>query len=117
MPLHRRVFCAASAAFLVAPARAQFKVEISGVGATQLPIAIARFRNEEKAAQSVSTIVRADLERSGVFRGLEVSAVIDEIAQPAMADWRARGVLRPDLQKALYVYEQADPGGGHAGGG
>ena len=49
MPIDRRVFCAATAAFIAAPARAQFKVEISGVGGTQLPIAIARFRDEDRS--------------------------------------------------------------------
>ena len=34
------------------PAAAQFRVEISGVGATQLPIAVVRFRDEDKTAQS-----------------------------------------------------------------
>ena len=90
MPLHRRVFCAASAAFLVAPARAQFKVEISGVGATQLPIAIARFRDEERSGQSPSAIIRADLERSGAFRGIDNSAALDETSQPQWAEWRSR---------------------------
>lgn len=70
---------------------AQFRVEISGVGATQVPIAIVRFRDEEKAAQPVSAIVRADLERSGLFRGLDTSGVtMDESARPAMSDWRAK---------------------------
>ena len=90
MPLHRRVFCAASAAFLVAPARAQFKVEISGVGATQLPIAIARFREEERSGQSPSAIIRADLERSGAFRGVDNSAALDETSQPQWSEWRSR---------------------------
>ncbi len=92
-PIDRRRFAAAGALTLLGlpdGVRAQFRVEISGVGATQLPIAIARFRNEDKAAQTVSAIVRADLERSGVFRGIDTSSVVDEIAQPAMADWRAR---------------------------
>ena len=74
MPIDRRVFCAASAAFIAAPARAQFRVEISGVGATQLPIAIARFRDEDRTGQSLSAIIRADLERSGAFRGIDDSA-------------------------------------------
>ncbi len=87
--LKRRQFSAASLLFGT-PAWAQFRVEISGVGATQLPIAIAKFRDEERAGQSVSSIVRADLERSGVFRGIDAPSVLDEAAQPAMADWRAR---------------------------
>jgi TolB protein len=72
-------------------ARAQFRVEISGVGATQLPIAIPRFRDEDKAPQQVSSIVRADLERSGYFRIVDAgSATLDEASQPAMGDWRSR---------------------------
>jgi TolB protein len=90
MPLKRRVFCAAPAAFLVVPAWAQFKVEISGVGATQLPIAIARFRDEDRSGQSPSAIIRADLERSGAFRGVDNSATLDETSQPQFGEWRAR---------------------------
>jgi TolB protein len=88
--LDRRQFTAAAAALLGAPAWAQFRVEISGVGATQIPIAIARFRDEERSSQAVSAIVRADLERSGAFRIVDAPAVVDEAAQPAMAEWRTR---------------------------
>jgi TolB protein len=91
MPIDRRVFCAATAAFIAAPARAQFKVEISGVGGTQLPIAIARFRDEDRNGQSPSAIIRADLERSGAFRGVDNSATLDERSQPGWGEWRARG--------------------------
>ena len=90
MPIKRRVFCAASAAFIAAPAGAQFKVEISGVGGTQLPIAIARFRDEDRSGQSPSSIIRADLERSGAFRGVDNSASLDETSSPAWGEWRAR---------------------------
>ena len=48
--------------------QAQFRVEISGVGGNQLPIGVTRFRDEDKSGQSISGIIRADLERSGVFR-------------------------------------------------
>ena len=76
---------------LALPAAAQFRVEISGVGATQLPIAIVRFRDEDKSNQSPSAIVRADLERSGAFRIVDAgSAALDEAARPAMPEWRAK---------------------------
>jgi TolB protein len=88
----RRTFLASSSAGLALPALAQFRVEISGVGATQLPIAIARFRDEDKAGTALSPIVRADLERSGLFRGVDAPQVIDEAAQPAYAEWRGRNV-------------------------
>ncbi|CAG1016633.1 Tol-Pal system protein TolB [Burkholderiaceae bacterium] len=88
--LNRRQFVSASGVLLAAPAAAQFRVEISGVGATHLPIAIARFRDEERTNQTLSAIVRADLERSGLFRGVDAPAVLDENAQPSMNEWRGR---------------------------
>ncbi len=91
MSLDRRHFCATGAALFAAPsAFAQFKVEISGVGATQLPIAVTRFRDEEQSGQSPAGIIRADLERSGAFRIVDASATLDETSQPVMAEWRAR---------------------------
>jgi TolB protein len=96
--LRRRHVCAAlagTAASLALPqARAQFRVEISGVGATQIPVAVARFRDDDKASPSLgvaSAIVRADLERSGLFRLLDVTGVVEETAQPSMTEWRGRG--------------------------
>ncbi len=90
--LDRRTFCAATAAGISAPAWAQFRVEISGVGATQLPIAIPAFRDEDRVAQPPSAVIRADLARSGVFRIVDASVALDETSQPAMADWRSRNV-------------------------
>ena len=91
MSFNRRHFCATGVALLAAPsAFAQFKVEISGVGATQLPIAVARFRDEDKSGQQVSAIILADLERSGAFRIVDNSAALDETSQPSMGEWRAR---------------------------
>ncbi len=91
----RRGVLAASASILTlpigAPAQAQFRVEITGVGGTQLPIAVTKFRDEDKAPQPVSAIIRADLERSGLFRLVDAPEVVDETAQPVLADWRARG--------------------------
>jgi TolB protein len=71
--------------------RAQFRVEISGVGATQLPVAVAKFREEDKSGQSISGIVRADLERSGVFRLVDSSGDLDENSRPNYTEWRGRG--------------------------
>lgn len=81
-----------AAGLALAPwAAAQFRVEISGVGATQIPLAVARFRDEERSGQSVSAIIQADLERSGVFRSLAVTEALDERSQPVLSDWRGRG--------------------------
>jgi TolB protein len=73
--------------------QAQFRVEITGVGATQIPVSIVRFRDEDKAPQPLSQIVRADLERSGVLLPVDPgSAMLDEGSQPNFADWRAKPV-------------------------
>lgn len=71
---------------------AQFRVEVSGVGLTQLPIAITAFRGEDAAPQKVGTIVQADLERSGQFRSVDsAGAALDEGSRPDVAAWRQKG--------------------------
>jgi TolB protein len=95
MPSRRQVLgtlgaCAAAASSL--PAAAQFRVEISGVGATQIPIVVGDFRNESAAGTAIGEIVRADLARSGLFRTGNAPEALDERASIVAADWRARGV-------------------------
>jgi TolB protein len=74
------------------PAFAQFRVEVSGVGLTQLPIAIAPFRGEAGAPQKIAAIIAADLERSGQFRIVDpAGAALDESSRPDVSPWRQRG--------------------------
>ena len=82
----------ALASFLAAPALAQFRVEVSGVGLTQMPIAVSTFRGEAQAPQKIGAIVKADLERSGVFRGVDTAGfTADESTRPDLAQWRQKG--------------------------
>ena len=70
---------------------AQFKVDVSGVGMTQVPIAIVPFKGEESAPQKTSAIVMADLERSGQFRGIALAGlVMDELSRPELAQIRQK---------------------------
>ena len=89
-PMRRQVLAAlASTASL--PALAQFRVEVTGVGLTQLPIAIAPFRGEAQAPQKIGAIVQADLERSGQFRAVDTAGVVlDETSRPDVALWRQK---------------------------
>lgn len=81
-----------AAPFGLSPALAQFRVEVSGVGMTQLPIAVAAFRGDEQAPQKLGAIVQADLERSGRFRAVDASGVpLDETSRPDVGLWRQRG--------------------------
>jgi len=79
------------AALPATSALAQFRVEISGVGASQLPIAIGDFRDEAQAGQPLASIIRADLERSGEFRIVPAAGVaLDERSSPDFNAWRNR---------------------------
>jgi TolB protein len=80
---------------LLAPAfgaLAQFRVEVTGVGLTQLPIAVAPFRGDAEAPQKIAAIVQADLERSGQFRAVDAAGSnFDESSRPDMSPWRQKG--------------------------
>ncbi len=70
---------------------AQFRVEISGVGVTQLPIAVATFKGDDTSPQKIAAIVLADLERSGQFKAVDTAgANIDESSRPDMSPWRQK---------------------------
>jgi TolB protein len=72
-------------------ALAQFRVEISGVGVTQQPIAVAAFRGDEASPQKIGAIVMADLERSGQFKSIDAAgAILDESSRPDMSSWRQK---------------------------
>jgi TolB protein len=72
-------------------AHAQLRVEISGVGATQIPIAIAAFADETVAPAQVSAIVKADLARSGYFKVIDIGSAMSETTPVNFGEWKARG--------------------------
>lgn len=72
-------------------AHAQLRVEISGVGANQIPIAIAGFAGESVEPQQITAIIKADLTRSGMFRIIETRDVLSETATVNFSDWKMRG--------------------------
>lgn len=71
---------------------AQFRIEVSGVGLTQLPVIVAPFRGQAALNQKISDIVLADLERSGQFRPI-LSPVgnLDETNKPELSALRQAG--------------------------
>jgi len=93
MPISRvrRALLGAATLGASAPVLAQFRVEITGVGATQVPLALAPFRDEAAAGVAVSQVVKADLERSGMVRVLPAPGVADERAAVDLPQWRGRG--------------------------
>src|SRR5690606_25460911 len=73
------------------PSHAQLRVDISGVGATQYPIAIADFSGDAHG-QTVGEVIRADLTRSGQFRLVNATgASLNAESTVAHEEWRGRG--------------------------
>jgi TolB protein len=87
----RRTVCAALVS-LPAVSLAQLRVEITGVGSQQFPIAIAPFARDGQVPVEIESVVRADLARSGLFRTVDAGTTpIPESASVALPDWKARG--------------------------
>jgi len=89
--------------FLSFSAHAQLHVEISGVGATQIPVAIAGFANEELAPQTVSKIIKDDLSRSGYFKVINTLGAISETDNVDLSTMKSQGadaLLVGSVQKA-----------------
>lgn len=66
------------------------RIEIAGVGARQIPIAVAGFAGELATEQKISAIIRADLERSGLFKIVETPETLAEDANVNYSDWQAK---------------------------
>lgn len=82
---------AAISLMLATLAHAQLRVEIAGVGANQIPIAIAGFADEATAPQQVTAIIKADLARSGLFRIIDTGNVMSETSQVNYGEWKSQG--------------------------
>lgn len=90
--LLRRLAAWAAMMVMASMAHAQFRVEVSGVGLTQMPITIAPFRGEDGLTTKLSAIIQADLERSGQFRAVQVNtANLDERTPPDLTIFRQAG--------------------------
>ena len=72
-------------------AHAQLRVDISGTGAQQYPIAIADFSGDP-AGQLIAEVIRADLTRSGQFRLVNATGAGLTVDSPiAYDEWKTKG--------------------------
>jgi len=86
-------WCFLMYSFAAASASAQLAIEITGAGAQRTPVAVVPFAGENALPPTLSAIIRGDLDRSGLFRSLEVPSLqpaLNEASQINYADWRAR---------------------------
>jgi TolB protein len=74
-----------------APAFAQLRVDVTQGNVQPLPIAIPDFIGDAQGAQ-IAGVVRADLDRSGLFKPLDPKSFVDQITDintpPNFANWR-----------------------------
>ncbi|MEJ0061392.1 MAG: hypothetical protein WDM79_18315 [Terricaulis sp.] len=99
MRLIRTILAAISMALavcLAAPASAQIHVDINDGNLNPMPIAVPDFLsanpNAAAVGRDVAGVIRANLDRSGLFRQIEQGAFIENIQDmnvpPRFADWR-----------------------------
>ena len=89
----RKLLVAALLSLAACPVLAQLSIEITGAGANRIPIAIAPFAGEAALPQGITAVMRADLERSGLFRALEVPPLVPQPTEASnvnYAEWKSR---------------------------
>ena len=78
--------------FASTAAHAQLSIEITGAGANRQPIAIAEFAGEHIVAKALTSVLRADLDRSGLFRLVEgAGEPLSDTSAINYPDWKNRG--------------------------
>jgi TolB protein len=84
------LFCALALGQL--PARAELTVEITGAGANRIPISVADFGGDAGLSRALTSVIRGDLDRSGLFKLVDAGPVpMTETSAPNYADFRNRG--------------------------
>ena len=91
----RRLLAAAGAACTLGagPAFAQLNIEISGVGANQIPIALQPMAGTAQYRMDILRVVASDLSRTGDFRMIDAPAEagLEESLKPDFSAWRSKG--------------------------
>jgi TolB protein len=84
------VFCTCAAVSLAA--QAQLSIEVTGAGANRIPVTIADFGGDAGPARAITTVIRGDLERSGLFKLVEqAQSPLTEASSIDFAAARSRG--------------------------
>ena len=85
---HWKIFAFISIFLISFRASATLDIEVIGAGEHQIPISIVPFAGEEKLSQSISSIVAADLQRSGLFRIVDTSdSSTHELKEVDFSSW------------------------------
>lgn len=72
---------------------AQVRVEVSGVGLSQVPIAVPVFKGQGQLPHAINEIIQADLERTGQFSLSDIRDIVgDDTTRPDFAIWKQKSV-------------------------
>jgi TolB protein len=95
---------AALLALFASPAFAALQVDVTQANVQPLPIAIPDFVSGDQTGANIAGVVRADLERSGLFKPIDPKAFVDHVTNinvvPNFANWRvikAQGLVTGDV--------------------
>ena len=72
-------------------AQAQMRIDVTGIGANQLPIAIANFGGQGNPQPPVDSVIRSDLARSGMFRIIDIAEPLTEMSTLDLGALRNQG--------------------------
>ena len=90
--LRRRTLAALALAACGFAAHAQLSIEVTGAGANRIPVTIADFGGDPGMSRAVTSVIRSDLERSGLFKMIEQAQ--PGLTEPSTIDFagaRSRG--------------------------
>ena len=80
-----------SVLLLAKTVQAQLSIEITGSGANRMPIAVADFAGDPILNKTLTSILRSDLERSGLFKLIDTgSKPLAETTRPDYSEWKSR---------------------------
>ncbi len=85
------LFALTAGTFLAASVTAQVRVDVSGVGTTQFPVALATFAGDTSLSNTLNSIVSSDLVRSGSFKTLDAPGGLNENSALNFAELRSAG--------------------------
>jgi TolB protein len=89
---HLGLIACGTLAMLATLARAELTIEITGAGANRIPVAIADFGGDPGSARALTSVVRGDLERSGLFKLIDTAGIVmTETSAPVYGDLKNRG--------------------------
>ncbi len=72
--------------------RAQFRVEVDGIGANKIAVAIAAFKGETALQRPITAVAMRDLERTGQFKGMPIAeGELDDTVRIDTSPWRTQG--------------------------